>query len=280
MPKPAAAATRPSKALLDDLVLANKILFHLNVVDAFGHISVRDDRDPGNHYLMSRHLPPGMVTAADIVTFDMDSNPLTHTDKPQMSERFIHGEIYKVRPDVISVVHCHARPLIPFGTAKGAKLRPIFHMCGFLGCGVPIFEIREAGGMTDMLIRTAPLGKALAQSLGDKTVVLMRGHGATMVGESIQEAVFRAVFATENATLQMQAHQLAIGGEIEFLSEEEAAKSSRGRNVPRSWTLWKHLITAEAVAPARPVRPAPATARPKAAASGRRRPGRVRSPRR
>src|SRR4029077_16503201 len=120
------------------------------------------------------------------------------------------------------------RPLIPFGTAKGAKLRPIFHMCGFLGCGVPIFEIRKTGGMTDMLIRTADLGEALAKSLGDKNVVLMRGHGATMVGVSIPEAVFRAVYSMENATIQMQAHQLAVGGEVEFLTFEESEKSSRG----------------------------------------------------
>ena len=118
----AATDTRPAKELLDDLVLANKILFELNVVDAFGHISVRHDK-LADHYLMSRHLPPGMVTEADIVTFDLDSTPLTHADKPQYSERFIHGEIYKIRPDVVSVVHCHARPLIPFGVAKGAKLR-------------------------------------------------------------------------------------------------------------------------------------------------------------
>jgi ribulose-5-phosphate 4-epimerase/fuculose-1-phosphate aldolase len=235
----AAAETRPSKGLLDDLVLANKILFELNVVDAFGHISVRHDK-LANHYLMSRHLPPGMVTHADIVTFDGESTPLTHTDKPQYSERFIHSEIYKIRPDVVSVVHCHARPLIPFGVAKGAKLRPMFHMCGFLGCGVPIFEIRETGGMTDMLIRTAALGKALAVSLGDKNVVLMRGHGATMVGNSIPETVFRAVYATENATIQMQAHALAQNGEVEFLSDEESELSGKGRNVPRSWTLWKH----------------------------------------
>jgi HCOMODA/2-hydroxy-3-carboxy-muconic semialdehyde decarboxylase len=117
-------------------------------------------------------------------------------------------------------------------------------MCGFLGCGVPIYEIREAGGMTDMLVRTAPLGKALAEVLGDKSVVLMRGHGATMVGVSIQEAVYRAIFATENAAIQMQAHQLAVGGEVEFLSDEESTKSSKGRNVPRAWTLWKHQITA------------------------------------
>src|SRR4051812_40549882 len=112
---------RPPKELLDDLVLANKILYRLNVVDAFGHISVRHPHDP-QKYLMARHLPPGMVTAKDIVLFDLDSNPLTLAGKPQYSERFIHGEIYKVRPDILSVVHCHARPLIPFGTAKGAKL--------------------------------------------------------------------------------------------------------------------------------------------------------------
>jgi HCOMODA/2-hydroxy-3-carboxy-muconic semialdehyde decarboxylase len=240
--KPARLPTIP-KDVLADLVVANKILFHYDVVDAFGHISVRHPNDP-NKFLMSRHLPPGMVTPKDIVTFDLDSTPLTQADKPQYSERFIHGEIYKVRPDVMSVVHCHARPLIPFGAAKGARLRPMSHMCGFLGCGVPIFEIREAGGMTDMLIRTMELGKALAERLADKTVVLMRGHGATMVGESIPEAVFRAFYSMDNATVQMQAHLLAQNGEIEFLTEEEAAKSSRGRNVPRAWSLWKHEMTA------------------------------------
>ena len=230
------------KELLADLVVANKILFGLKAVDAFGHISVRHPKDP-DHYLMARHLPPGMVTAKDIVLFDMDSTPLTHSDKPQYSERFIHSEIYKLRPDVMSVVHCHAYSLIPFGAARGARLRPMFHMCGFLGCGVPIFEIRETGGNTDMLIRTPELGKALADSLADKNVVLMRGHGATMIGNSIQEAVFRAVYSMENASIQMQAHQLANGGEVEFLNDEEAEKSSRGRNVPRSWSLWKHQFS-------------------------------------
>ncbi len=240
--KKAAKLPRAPKTLLDELVLANKILFGLNVVDAFGHVSVRHPADE-NKYLMSRHLPPGMVTAKDIVLFDLDSNPLTHSDMPQYSERFIHGEIYKVRPEIMSVVHCHARPLIPFGTAKGAKLRPIFHMCGFLGCGVPNFEIREAGGMTDMLIRTPELGRALAAKLADKNVVLMRGHGATMVGVSIPESVFRAVYATENASLQMQAHLLAENGEVEFFTDEESEKSSKGRNVPRAWSLWKHQFT-------------------------------------
>jgi ribulose-5-phosphate 4-epimerase/fuculose-1-phosphate aldolase len=237
--KKAAKKLTPPKDLLADLVVANKILYGLKAVDAFGHISVRHPNDP-NYYLMARHLPPGMVTAKDIVLFDMDSTPLTHSDKPQYSERFIHSEIYKLRPDVMSVVHCHAYSLIPFGAAKGARLRPMFHMCGFLGCGVPIFEIRKTGGNTDMLIRTAELGKALAESLGDKNVVLMRGHGATMIGDSIQEAVFRAVYSMENASIQMQAHMLGDGGEVEFLNDEESEKSSRGRNVPRSWSLWKH----------------------------------------
>jgi ribulose-5-phosphate 4-epimerase/fuculose-1-phosphate aldolase len=236
--KPANKLAPPPKELLAELVLANKILYGLNVVDAFGHISVRHPKDPKG-YLMARHLPPGMVTAKDIVLFDLESTPLTHADKPQYSERFIHGEIYKLRPEVMSVVHCHARALIPFGAANGAKLRPMFHMCGFLGCGVPVFEIRKAGGNTDMLIRTPALGKALADSLGDKNVVLMRGHGATMIGVSIPEVVFRAVYSMENASIQMQAHQLAVGGQVEFLNEEESEKSSRGRNVPRAWSLWK-----------------------------------------
>jgi ribulose-5-phosphate 4-epimerase/fuculose-1-phosphate aldolase len=240
--KKAVKKLTPPKDLLADLVLANKILFGLNVVDAFGHISVRHPNDP-NHYLMARHLPPGMVTAKDIVLFDMDSTPLTHSDKPQYSERFIHSEIYKLRPDVMSVVHNHAYSLIPFGAAKGARLRPMFHMCGFLGCGVPIFEIRKAGGNTDMLIRTAELGKALAESLGDKNVVLMRGHGVTVIGDSIQESVFRSVYTMENAAIQMQAHILSETGEVEFLNEEESEKSSRGRNVPRSWSLWKHQFS-------------------------------------
>ena len=237
--KPAQKLPAPPKELLADLVLANKILYGLKAVDAFGHISVRHPKDP-NRYLMSRHLPPGMVTPKDIVLFDMDSTPLTHSDKPQYSERFIHSEIYKLRPEVMSVVHCHAHSLIPFGSAKGARLRPMSHMCGFLGCGVPIFEIRERSGNTDMLIRTPEIGRALAEKLGDKNVVLMRGHGATMVGNSIQEAVFRAVYSMENASIQMQAHLLADDGEVEFLNEEESDKSARGRNVPRSWTLWKH----------------------------------------
>jgi HCOMODA/2-hydroxy-3-carboxy-muconic semialdehyde decarboxylase len=222
------------KELIAEIVLANKILYGLDVVDAFGHISVRHPKDP-NKYLMARHLPPGIVTAKDIVLFDLDSTPLTHADKPQYSERFIHGEIYKARPEVMSVIHCHARSLIPFGAAKGARLRP---MSMRIPASVPVFEIRKAGSNTTCYPH-APLGKALAETLGDKNVVLMRGHGATMIGISIPEVVFRAVYSMDNAMVQMQSHLLADGGEVEFLNEEDSELSSRGRNVPRAWSLWK-----------------------------------------
>ena len=221
-----------------EVAIANRILANEGIIDAFGHISVRHPKDP-NKYLMARHLPPGMVTPRDIVLFDLDSTPLTHADKPQYSERFIHGEIYKLRPEVLSVVHCHARSLIPFGAAKGARLRPMSHMCGFLGCGVPIFEIRNAGGNTDMLIRTPHLGKALADTLGDKNVVLMRGHGDSVVGPTLRDAVFRAYYTEVNARLQLQA--VTIGGPINFLTKQEAIASSKAmlRAAARPWALWR-----------------------------------------
>src|SRR5205807_914792 len=212
----------------------NKILFAQNVVDAFGHISVRHDKDPRNRYLMARHLPPGMVTATDIVTFDLESNPLTHADKPQYSERFIHGEIYKIRPDVVSVVHCHARPLIPFGVAKGARLRPMFHMCGFLGCGVPIFEIRKAGGMTDMLIRTPALAKALAASLAARSAGPSRGTAPTLVGQPTPKPVFPPAKRPGTATTRRQPKGRAKEGEAESPTAEEPELSGKGGKVPGS----------------------------------------------
>jgi ribulose-5-phosphate 4-epimerase/fuculose-1-phosphate aldolase len=228
--------TAASAELLDDLVMGNRILFNQKIVDAYGHISVRHDKDP-TKYLMSRHLAPGLVTAADIVTFDLDSNPVVDIGKRYYSERFIHGEIYKARPDVFSIVHCHSPQLIPFGATK-APLRPIYHMSGFLGAGVPVYDIRHAAGMTDMLVRTPALGRALAVSLGDKPIVLMRGHGATVVAQSVKQVVYRAIYAAQNAGLQMEAMRL---GEVTFLADEEAANASKSNDgtVERPWALWK-----------------------------------------
>jgi ribulose-5-phosphate 4-epimerase/fuculose-1-phosphate aldolase len=236
------ALPTPSADLIAELVIGNRIIFDQGVVDAFGHLSVRHDKDP-TKYLMSRHLAPGLVTASDIVTFDLDSNPVVDIGQRYYSERYIHGEIYKVRPDVVAIIHCHAPQLIPFGATK-APLRPIYHMSGFLGAGVPVFEIRAAGGMTDMLVRSPQLGRALAGTLSDKPMVLMRGHGATMVGASITQVVYRSIYAAMNARLQMDALRL---GEVMFLDDEEAAKAaeSNDRSLDRSWALWKCQASGE-----------------------------------
>jgi HCOMODA/2-hydroxy-3-carboxy-muconic semialdehyde decarboxylase len=228
-----------SAELVDDLLAGNHILYKYGIVDAFGHISVRHDADP-EKYVMARHLAPGLVEAEDLLIFDLDSEPVVPTSHRLYSERFIHGEIYKQRPDVISVVHCHAPALIPFGVTK-AELQPVYHMSAFLGAGVPKFEIRDVAGMTDMLIRTAPLGRALATQLGPKPMILMRGHGATMVGPSIQHAVYRAMYATLNAQIQAEALRL---GEVTYLAAEEAESYLRysGEVVHRPWNMWKREV--------------------------------------
>ena len=221
--------------LVDTLVIANRILFDHDVVDAFGHISVRHDQDP-TKFLMSRHLAPGLVTAKDIVIFDLDASPVANPARRYYSERFIHSEIYKRRPDVVSVVHCHAPPLIPFGSTR-TPLQPLYHMSAYLGVGTPVFDVREAAGMTDMLIRTPALGAALAEALADKPLVLRRGHGATIVGNGIRQVVYRAIYAKLNAALQMDA--LRLGTPV-YLAREEAEKAAAAidGSLERAWNLW------------------------------------------
>src|ERR1700730_3230548 len=174
----------------------------------------------------------------DLAVYDLDSNALTLRERRPYNERFIHGEIYKARPDVHSVVHCHTPALLTFCVCQ-TPLRPLYHMSGFLGRGVARFEIREVAGMTDMLCSTPQLGAALAKSLADKQIVLMRGHGATMAGQSIKHSVFRALYAALNATMQMDAMRL---GEVTYLADEEAMKGMEinDRFIDRSWSLWKH----------------------------------------
>ncbi len=233
---PALAADR-----LEDLIVGNKILYHYGIVDAFGHISVRHDANP-NTYVMSRHLAPGLVTPDDLLTYDLDSNPIEPTTHRLYSERYIHGEIYKRRPDVASVVHCHAPALIPFGITK-TKLLPVYHMSAFLHTGPSVFEIRDTAGFTNMLIRTAPLGSALADVLGNDTVVLMRGHGATMVGKTIRHAVYRAMYATQNAEIELEALRL---GDVTFLAPEEADEYERYSDevMHRPWAMWVREVEA------------------------------------
>ncbi len=233
----------PASALTEKLAIANRILYHHGIVDGFGHISVRHPGSSG-HFLLSCNRAPGLVRSEDILVYDMNGELAAPSDKRSYLERYIHSEIYKARPDVFSIVHSHSQSVIPFGVT-GQRLRPIFHMSGFLGSGSALFEIRDAGpgpgGNTDMLIRNTGLGKALAQSLGAQNCVLMRGHGSTTVAPSIELAVYRAIYAEVNAKLQIQAAAL---GAVNFLNEEEAAlaAASTEGQIERAWNLWCDML--------------------------------------
>jgi HCOMODA/2-hydroxy-3-carboxy-muconic semialdehyde decarboxylase len=234
--QPAQPATK--EAAIEDLVVANHILTDQQVLDAFGHVSVRNPANP-NHFLMSRNMPPALVTAADIVEYDFDGNPVgAPANYQHFLERFIHAEVYRSRSDVNAVVHSHSPAVIPFGASKVA-LQPIYHMSAFLAPGVPVFEIRDVGGMTNMLVGNTKLGKALAEKLGDKNVILMRGHGDVVVASTLPMAVFRAVYTEMNARLEAQALQL--GGGVVFLAPEEGDKAMKVLDVIhlRAWDLWK-----------------------------------------
>ncbi|MDB5849352.1 MAG: aldolase [Rhodoferax sp.] len=227
--------TAPDSSLVDKLVFANRILYDQGVVDGLGHASVRHDTVP-DVFLLSCNRAPGLCRRQDIVCYDLDGQAVTETAQRSYLERFIHAEIYRARPDVVAVVHSHSPSVIPFAITQ-KDLRPVFHMSGFLGEGSARFEIRDAGGNTDMLVSSSYLGQALARSLGGKSCVLMRGHGSTVVGTSLEQAVYRAIYAEINAKLQLAAHGL---GPITFLNEEEAqlAAAANDTQIPRSWNLW------------------------------------------
>jgi len=233
------AAAAPDSTLIEKVVIANRILYDQGVVDGLGHVSARHNSDP-NQFLLSCNRAPGLVRQADVLCYDLDGNTVSPTTERSYLERFIHGEIYRARPDVMSVVHSHSPSVIPFG-ATGNRLRPIFHMAGFLGSGSTIFDIRDAFGETDMLVRNNEMGKALARSLGQCTCVLMRGHGSTVVASSIEQAVYRAIYAEVNAKLQSQALGL---GEVTYLTPQEAdlAAAANDTQIGRSWDLWRRRI--------------------------------------
>jgi HCOMODA/2-hydroxy-3-carboxy-muconic semialdehyde decarboxylase len=179
------------------------------------------------------------VTANDIMEYDLDSNPVDAKGRRSVLERFIHGEIYKARPNVRAVIHSHSPTVVPFSVTQ-VPLRPVIHVASFLWVGVPVFEIRDAGGpATTMLVRNAALGKALAASLGDKPVALMRGHGNVVVGPDIQMAVRYAIYTEVNARLQAIA--IGLGGPINYISPEEgAARDKTPGDFARAWELWKN----------------------------------------
>lgn len=230
------------RQLIDQLVTANRILVARGVVDGFGHVSVRDNRKP-DHFFLSRNRAPGLVTADDIMSFAFDGTTIGDDDRKPYLERFLHGAIYRARPDVGAVVHSHSAAVIPFGIVPSVTLQPVFHMASFLSAAVPVFEIRETGGMdTDMLISSPALGDALAAQLGSCPVVLMRGHGSTAVGRDVREAVFRAVYTEINAGIFAQAARM---GPVVALSAGEAERSgaTNASQIDRAWEYWAGEIT-------------------------------------
>lgn len=227
--------------LATELALANRILYDQQIVDGLGHVSLRHPDDP-SLFLLSCSRAPGLVRPEDICCFRQDGSALDPEAPRPYLERFIHAEIFRARPDVQAVVHSHSPSVIPFACVQ-QPLRPIFHMAGFLGEGSAHFEIREAGGDTDMLISSSYLGEALARSLGGRSCVLMRGHGSTVVGAGLRQVVYRAIYAEANARLQLSAQTL---GQPVYLNAREAqlASDANDGQIDRSWHLWLQRLGA------------------------------------
>jgi ribulose-5-phosphate 4-epimerase/fuculose-1-phosphate aldolase len=223
---------------VEDLVAANRILAEHGVIDAYGHVSVRSESN-SKRYLLARSIAPELVTADDILEYDLNSNPVEPRGRESVRERFIHGEIYKARPDVNAVVHNHSPSVVPF-SVTGVPMRPIFHMAAFVGKGVPNFEIRKAQKGTDLLVKTPYLGEALAKTLGKSPAALMRGHGSVTVGETLPRAVGRSVYLELSARMQLQAIAIAgPRGKIVYLDDGEVQASVPGQDYNRAWPMWR-----------------------------------------
>jgi ribulose-5-phosphate 4-epimerase/fuculose-1-phosphate aldolase len=229
------------------LALANRILAHEGVLDAFGHVSVRHPSDPGR-YLLARSRSPELIEPADILEFTLDSEPVVPPTGFMYGERVIHGCIYQARPDVLAVCHHHSRAVLPF-CISGIALQPVDHLGATMGAVIPFWDQRDEFGDTDLIVAKPEEGRSLARALGPHWVVLMRRHGATVVGLSLEEMVFRAVFSCRNAELQRDAHML---GAVSPLTPVEIQKAGafnvEPRPISRAWEYWStRLRKAEAV---------------------------------
>jgi ribulose-5-phosphate 4-epimerase/fuculose-1-phosphate aldolase len=223
---------------LEDLVAAYRILAEHGVIDGYGHVSVRSEHDP-SRYIMARSLAPELVEEPDMIEYDLDSNPPDANGRDSVRERFIHGEVYRVRPEVMAVVHNHSHAVIPF-SVTGVPMRPIFHMAAFVGLGVPVFEIRDVEKGTNLLVLNNKLGAALARVLGLHPAALMRGHGAVVVGENLPRAVGRSIYLDISAQMQMQAMTLAgPGGKIAYIDPAEVTASVPPQDYARAWPMWR-----------------------------------------
>ena len=228
--------------VIQDLVIANRILAREDVVDAYGHVSVRHPANP-NHFLIARSLAPDLVTAEDIVELTLDGQPVDDEQRTLYLERFIHAAIFEARPDVMAVVHAHAEDTLPFGIANGANLRPVIHSGSFIGEQVPVWDIADRFGDTNLLVTNIEQGRDLAGSLGGNNVVLMRGHGFASAGRSLIEVVRMSVYLPRNARTLMRAKQL--GGEIKYLSKGEIDARNQGYSPysTETWRTWEYWAT-------------------------------------
>ena len=224
--------------VIEDLVAANRILAAQGILPGYGHVSVRHPGDP-TRYFLSRSLAPELVTADDIVEFDLDSVAVDSKGYSFYLERFIHGEIYKARPDVQAVVHNHSPTVISFGIGS-TPLRPVFHQAAFFLDGVPVWDYRDFGTADGALVDTPERGHGLAVALVDRPVVLMRNHGVAVVGSALPMVVGRSITLEQNAEMQTEA--LARGDEVTYLELEE---ETLGSTFDRAWDLWKRQLSSE-----------------------------------
>ena len=222
-----------------DLVIANRILATEEVVDAYGHVSIRHPDNP-NHFLIARSLAPDLVTADDIVELGLDGQPVRNEKRTLYLERYIHAAIFEARPEVMAVVHAHAEDTLPFGIADATRLRPVIHSGSFIGSEVPVWDIADNFGDTNLLVTNMEQGRDLAKCLGGNNVALMRGHGFAAAGRSLIEVVRMSVYLPRNARALQRAKQL--GGSIKYLSQGEIDARNRGYSPysTETWRAWEH----------------------------------------
>lgn len=222
--------------LLDDLVAANRILAGHGVIDAYGHVSIRSPEN-SKRFLLARAIAPETVGREDILEYGLDGEPVDFARKGEsVGERYIHSEIYRARPDVMSVVHNHSPSIVPFSVTN-VKMRALWHMASFIGEGLPNFEIRKLKRGSDLLVRTPELGKALAKTLAAKPAALMRGHGSVVTGEDLPRAVGRSIYLEQSARMQMQA--LLLSSKVTYLDAAEVKASAPVQDYKRAWPLWR-----------------------------------------
>ncbi len=225
--------------LIRDLVVANRILAREDVVDAYGHVSVRNPENP-RHFFLSRSLAPELIEPADIVELGLDGQPVRDEKHPLYLERFIHAAILEARPEINAVVHAHAEDTLPFGIAQATALRPVIHSGSFIGAHVPVWDIADKFGDTNLLVTNMEQGRDLAKCLGASNVALMRGHGFASAARSLIEVVRISVYLPRNARALLRAKQL--GGEVKYLSQGEIDARNRGYSPysPETWRAWEY----------------------------------------